>query len=143
MNPEALISLPPVMHGFEFLRVETIHPSPALPVDRHNPDPAQHAEVFRDGRLGNLESLDQFPDRVRAAAPERVDDLAPPRLGNCVESIGRSCRSWPRNLLYSHMGMCQAEKSWQGDAGHPRAFLEGRLRGEAASAARVRPVPPA
>src|SRR2546425_11585447 len=73
-SPETLIDLHPIVHGLQFLRVETIHAALAVPADGHDPHPAQYAEVLRHGRLGNPESLNELPDRVGPAAPEHVDD---------------------------------------------------------------------
>src|SRR2546425_2485382 len=118
MGPETLICLHPVVHGLQLLRVELIQAVPALLSRRDDPHPAQHAEVLRHCRLGNPEFSDKFADRVHSTASQRVDDLAPPGLGNGVEDVRGSRRSWHHMPLYSYMGICQgpspraAGESW-------------------------------
>src|SRR2546427_9745081 len=110
MGPETLICLHPVVHGLQLLRVELIQAVPAVPARRDDPHPAQHAEVLRHWRLGNPEFFDQFANRVHSTASQRVDDLAPPGLGNGVKDVRGRRRSWHHIQLYSYMGICQVHR---------------------------------
>jgi hypothetical protein len=64
MGPEVLECPRPIVHRFQFPRVEAVETLTALPVRRDDPDPAQHAEVLRNRGLWEMESPDHLPHRL-------------------------------------------------------------------------------
>jgi hypothetical protein len=84
----------PVMHKFKFPGLNLVKTLLTLFGYGNQPDFAQHAEVLRDGRLGQPQRYDQCADRNRPAPGEKFNDLTPPRLRDGVENVAGCCSTW-------------------------------------------------
>jgi hypothetical protein len=77
------------VHRLQLLWVKSIQPKLAALGHRHDPDLAQHAQMLRYRRLRKPQCRHHLADRMLSAVHKRIDDLAPARLGNGVENVGR------------------------------------------------------
>src|SRR5262249_36819671 len=67
----------------------------------------QHLQMLRDGRLRQLERVDDVADRAFVAG-EELEDVAPPWFGDGVEGVGGRRGAGHASFIHSDMGMCQA-----------------------------------
>jgi hypothetical protein len=100
VGPESIEFLDPVVHRFEFLRVEAVEAALAGLLDGDDAHFSQDAQVLGDGGLGETELNDDFGDVALGPLGEEVDDLPPTGFGDGVEDVGGcGCAShWPQYI---------------------------------------------
>src|SRR6185436_15434609 len=91
LAPKLLEADDPVVDGLQRLAVDPVQAPPPLVADLHRSHFAEHLEVLGDLRLGEPELLDEVVDGTLPVR-ERVQDRAPPGLGDGVERVrGGGC----------------------------------------------------
>jgi hypothetical protein len=89
----------------------------------------EHPQVLGDGRLLQAERCHNLCHRSLGSG--KVDqNLSPPGLCNCVESIGGRARSCHDETIHSHIGMCQVNLNLtdsQGRQLEPSLALNSKL----------------
>src|SRR5947209_8223007 len=105
MAPELFKGFYPVMHSFQLLSFQVVHPLFALLGHRDHADLAQHAKVLRDSRLRKPQHYDQRSNSQGPAPRKQLDNLSPTGLGDGVEYIGCSRRTRHASIIFPYGNM--------------------------------------
>jgi len=87
MTPEALEGARPFIERPDGFRVGAIEHPAAVAASVDETGLAEHAKVFRDGRLRELQAVHDVPDRTLLTR-KKVENFSPTWLGDGVESVG-------------------------------------------------------
>jgi len=105
LGPQLLEADDPVVDGPERLTVDPVQAPSSVVAHVHRSHFAEHPQVLGDLRLGQPEHIDEVVHGPLAAA-ERVQDRAPPGLGDGVERVrGGGCSGDARNYICPYRNM--------------------------------------
>ena len=93
MAPEALEGFGPLMQRTNSFSVGAIEHAAAVAAHVDQADLAEDAEMLGDGGLFKPERVHDVTDWTLPKS-QKGQNLAPPRLGNGVESVGGSGGTW-------------------------------------------------
>ncbi len=134
MVPELFKDLYPVMHSFQLLRFQVVHALFALLGHSNQADLAQYGKVLRDSRLRKPQHYNQSSNSQGPAPRKQFDNLSPTGLGDGVEYVGCSRRSWHAPIIFAYANMSSQDSvARTGDVlcltASQRLQLENRAKG--------------